>query len=33
MSTGMASFNEIKNAFSAIKKKLSEKNICIIKMY
>ena len=31
MSTGMASFNEIKNAFSAIKKKLSKKNIALLK--
>ncbi len=31
MSTGMASFNEIKNAFSTIKKKLSEKNIALLK--
>lgn len=31
MSTGMASFNEIKNAFSTIKKKLPEKNIALLK--
>lgn len=31
MSTGMASLNEIKNAFDIIKKKLSEKNIALLK--
>ena len=31
MSTGMASFNEIKNALNKIKKKLSKKNIALLK--